>query len=52
MSENMIEMKNIQKHYGDFQALTDVNFNVKKGEIVVVCGQWKQRYANKVKLLS
>ena len=38
MSENMIEMKNIQKHYGDFQALTDVNFSVKKGEIVVVCG--------------
>ncbi len=38
MSENMIEMKDIQKHYGDFQALTDVNFSVKKGEIVVVCG--------------
>ena len=38
MSENMIEMINVQKHYGDFQALTDVNFNVKKGEIVVVCG--------------
>jgi len=38
MSENMIEMIDIQKHYGDFQALTDINFNVKKGEIVVVCG--------------
>ncbi len=38
MNDNMIEMKNIQKHYGDFQALTDINFNVKKGEIVVVCG--------------
>ncbi len=38
MSENMIDMKNIQMHYGDFQALTDVNFSVKKGEIVVVCG--------------
>ena len=31
-------MKNVQKHYDDFQALTDINFNVKKGEIVVVCG--------------
>lgn len=34
----MIEMKNVQKHYDDFQALTDINFDVKKGEIVVVCG--------------
>ena len=38
MSEYMIEMKSIQKYYGDFHALTDVNFSVKKGEIVVVCG--------------
>ena len=38
MSDYIIEMKNIQKHYGDFHALKDVNFNVKKGEIVVVCG--------------
>ncbi|MCK5294153.1 MAG: amino acid ABC transporter ATP-binding protein, partial [Arcobacteraceae bacterium] len=38
MSEYMVEMKNIEKYYGDFHALTDVNFNVKKGEIVVVCG--------------
>ena len=38
MSANMIEMKNIQKHYGDFHALKNINFNVKKGEIVVVCG--------------
>jgi len=36
--ENIIEMKNIQKHYGDFQALKDINFNVKEGEIVVICG--------------
>jgi polar amino acid transport system ATP-binding protein len=38
MSEYVIEMKNIQKHYGDFHALKNINFNVKKGEIVVVCG--------------
>ena len=38
MSDYIIEMKNIQKHYGDFHALKDVNFKVKKGEIVVVCG--------------
>ncbi len=38
MNENIIEMINIEKHYGDFHALKDINFNVKKGEIVVVCG--------------
>ena len=38
MSDMIIQMKDIQKHYGDFHALKDVNFNVKKGEIVVVCG--------------
>ena len=34
----IIEMKNIEKHYDKFHALHNVNFNVKKGEIVVVCG--------------
>lgn len=38
MSDYIIEMNNIQKHYGDFHALKDINFKVKKGEIVVVCG--------------
>jgi len=38
MSTNIIEMKNIQKHYGEFHALKNINFSVKKGEIVVVCG--------------
>ena len=38
MSDYIIEMKNIQKHYGDFHALKNINFKVKKGEIVVVCG--------------
>lgn len=38
MSEYIIQMKDIQKHYGDFHALQDINFSVKKGEIVVVCG--------------
>ena len=34
----MIEMININKYYGDFHALKDINFSVKKGEVVVVCG--------------
>ena len=35
---NIIQMKDINKYYGNFQALKNVNFNVKKGEVVVVCG--------------
>lgn len=38
MSDIIIRMKNVQKFFGDFQALKDINFEVKKGEIVVVCG--------------
>ena len=36
--EPMILLSNINKWYGDYQALTDVNAEVKKGEVVVVCG--------------
>ncbi len=36
--ENIIELKNIEKHYGEFHALKNINFSVKRGEIVVVCG--------------
>ena len=35
---DIIEMKNINKYYGNFHALKDINFNVKKGEVVVICG--------------
>jgi len=38
MNKNIIEMQNIDKFYDKFHALKDVNFSVKKGEIVVVCG--------------
>jgi len=31
-------MKNIEKYYGNFHALKGINFNVNKGEVVVVCG--------------
>jgi general L-amino acid transport system ATP-binding protein len=36
--KNIIEIKNLNKWYGDFHVLKDINLNVKKGEIVVVCG--------------
>ncbi len=38
MSKNIISMKNINKFYDDFHVLKDINFEVAKGEIVVVCG--------------
>lgn len=31
-------MKNINKYYDDFHVLKGINFSVKKGEIVVICG--------------
>ena len=34
----MISIKNINKWYGDFQVLTDCSTDVKKGEVIVVCG--------------
>ena len=34
----MIEMKNVSKWYGNFQVLTDCSTQIKKGEVVVVCG--------------
>ena len=34
----MISMKNVSKWYGSFQVLIDCSTEVKKGEVVVVCG--------------
>jgi polar amino acid transport system ATP-binding protein len=36
--EPIIKMEKINKHYGNFHALKNVDFNVNKGEVVVVCG--------------
>lgn len=36
--KEIIEIKNLNKWYGDFHVLKDINLNVKKGEIIVVCG--------------
>lgn len=34
----MISIENVSKHYGSFQVLTDCTAQVKKGEVIVVCG--------------
>jgi general L-amino acid transport system ATP-binding protein len=37
-NNNVIEIRNLNKWYGDFHVLKDINLDVKKGEIIVVCG--------------
>ena len=34
----LVVVKDVQKHYGEFQALKDINLSVDKGEVVVVIG--------------
>ncbi len=34
----MIELRNVNKWYGDFHVLKDINLEVRRGEKVVVCG--------------
>lgn len=38
MNNNIISMKKIDKYYDNFHVLKNVDFSVKKGEIVVICG--------------
>jgi len=35
---DIIEIRNLNKWYGDFHVLKDINLNVKRGEIIVVAG--------------
>jgi len=37
-SELVIRMVNVQKWYGDFQVLRDINLEVRRGERIVICG--------------
>ncbi len=37
-TQPVIQLENVDKYFGDFQALKDVNLVVNKGERVVVCG--------------
>ncbi|MBS1895948.1 MAG: amino acid ABC transporter ATP-binding protein [Actinobacteria bacterium] len=34
----LVVVQNVQKHYGEFQALTDIDLTVHKGEVVVIIG--------------
>ncbi|HIF81730.1 MAG TPA: amino acid ABC transporter ATP-binding protein, partial [Gammaproteobacteria bacterium] len=37
-AQSIIELENVDKFFGDFQALKNVSLNVNVGEKVVVCG--------------
>jgi len=37
-ADAMIAMAHVEKWYGDFQALSDINLEVRKGERIVLCG--------------
>lgn len=34
----LVEMKDVNKHFGDFQALKNINLSIDKGEVLVVIG--------------
>ena len=34
----VIELKHVDKHYGELHVLKDINLSVKKGEVVVIIG--------------
>ncbi len=36
--DKIIEFTGVNKHFGDLHVLKDINFNVTRGEVVVVCG--------------
>ena len=38
MSESIIEIKNVNKWFGDFQVLKDINLEVQAKQKIVVCG--------------
>ncbi|NCD11553.1 MAG: amino acid ABC transporter ATP-binding protein [Epsilonproteobacteria bacterium] len=38
MNQTIVHMENVDKYYGDFHVLKNINFSVKEGEIVVICG--------------
>ena len=44
-SDLMVEMRDVNKWYGDFHVLRDINLEVKRGERIVICGPSGRRAA-------
>ena len=38
MSEPLVVMKDVNKHYGDLHVLKDINLEIGKGEVVILIG--------------
>ena len=38
MTENVIEVRNLMKKYGSFTAVSDISFNIAKGEVFAFLG--------------
>ena len=38
MAEEILKVEHLNKFYGDWQALHDINFELKKGEVVTLLG--------------
>lgn len=36
--ENVIEISQLKKHFGDYQALNSISLNVRKGQILALLG--------------
>jgi ABC-2 type transport system ATP-binding protein len=52
MSESVIELRNVDKFYGDRKALDQINFSVKKGEIHAFLGPNGAGKSTTIKLIS
>ena len=40
-NQPLIELKHVDKHYGDLHVLNDINLSVDRGEVVVVIGPFE-----------
>ncbi|MBC7032721.1 amino acid ABC transporter ATP-binding protein, partial [Salmonella enterica subsp. enterica serovar Enteritidis] len=38
MTEEILKVEHLDKFYGDWRALHDINFNLKKGEVLTLLG--------------
>lgn len=52
MTENIIEVKNLMKSFGDFKAVSGISFSVKKGEIFAFLGPNGAGKSTTIKVLT
>lgn len=52
MNDNIIEVKNLVKKYGDFAAVNDISFNVQKGEVFAFLGPNGAGKTTSIKMLT